>query len=91
MVARKPPPVKATPAAASKPAPKVEEPYIRVRPRRYILQLEAIADDGGDVVADLTPVTFGIPAGELAAWVETELPVELAKLEEKLNGGPSNG
>lgn len=75
-----------TPPADEEPT----KPHLRVRPRRYIVQLEAIADDGGDHVADMTPVTFGIPAGELAAWVADELPKELASLEEKLNAGRSD-
>lgn len=88
MVARKSPPVEATAAAATEITPEEPtKPRLRVRPRRYIVQLEAIADDGGDHVSDMTPVTFGIPAGELASWVTDKLPEELAKLEEQLNAG----
>lgn len=86
MVARKSPPVKATAAAASKPAPKAEEkPRLRVRPRRYLVQLEAVADGGEDDVTDMVPVQFSIPAREFAEWVRDDLPRELEKLEEELN------
>ena len=75
-----------TPPADGEPT----KPRLRVRPRRYVVQLEAVADDGGEHVIDISPVTFGIPAGELAAWVADELPKELASLEEKLNAGRSD-
>lgn len=88
MVARKPPPVKATAAAAAESTPEEPaKPHLRVRPRRYVVQLEAVADDGGDHVVDISPVTFGIPAGELASWVADKLPGELAQIEEQLNAG----
>lgn len=100
MVARKSPPAKAAAVAAAKPTeepatPPVDgestKPHLRVRPRRYVVQLEAVADDGGDHVVDVSPVTFAIPAREFAAWVTDELPKELAVLEEKLNAGRADG